>query len=229
MGSPEGSEQAVRKYFHEELDELEEDILRMGELVIAAVKKSVKAISEVDASAADEVINGDDAIDSINLRTEEMCMHMLARQQPVAIDLRTIYSMLVIANHLERCGDLAVNIAKIAMRKRAPSILRVAEEKSLQLLGEMGDRSCDIVSESIKAFAGRDLGLAERLNKQDDPIDKLYKQFLKELRNCHEEEEDLIDSVISLILASRYLERIADHAVDIGERVTYMVTGQYRH
>lgn len=215
----------MRKYFHEELEELNEDIVKMGNMVADAVKKSVKAISQVDTTIAEEVIEGDDQIDALNLMVEEMSMHMLARQQPVAKDLRTIYSILLITGHLERSADLAVNIAKIAIRKRAPSILRVAEENAIKILIEIGDRSCDLLVDSIKAFAERDLTLAEKLKKKDDPIDLLYKQFLKELKNCHEGDEDLIDSVISLILASRYLERIADHAVDIGERVIYMVTG----
>lgn len=218
----------MRKYFHEELHDLEDNIIQMGAMAVEAVRNSVKAIAELDIAAAQLVIDNDDKIDAINLQTEEACMQMLARQQPVAKDLRTIYGVLVITNQLERTGDLAVNIAKIALRKRASSILKVAEENSLKILAEIGERSCEIVSDSIKAFATRDLELAEKLRKKDEPIDQLYKSFLKELRNCHEGEEDLIESVISLILASRYLERIADHAVNIGERVSYMITGHQR-
>lgn len=213
-----------RKTFHEELKELRNEILRMGEFVIASVKNAVKALVEGDLELADEVIKDDDVVDNYNLEIEESAMSMLARQAPVARDLRLINAVLFITVHLERIGDLALNIAEVAKRIRELT----AEEKTLaELFLKMGSLSCDLVSKSLEAFEKRDVALAEKIKTLDEPIDQLYKQFLKELRKCREE-EDYLDRFTQLILASRYLERVADHAVDIAERIAFLVTGDWR-
>lgn len=213
-----------RKTFHEELKELRNEILRMGEFVIASVKNAVKALVEGDLELADEVIKDDDVVDNYNLEIEESAMSMLARQAPVARDLRLIHAVLFITVHLERIGDLALNVAEVAKRIRELT----AEEKTVaELFLKMGSLSCDLVSKSLEAFEKRDVALAEKIKTLDEPIDQLYKQFLKELRKCREE-EDYLDRFTQLILASRYLERVADHAVDIAERIAFLVTGDWR-
>jgi len=212
----------MRKTFHEELDELQDEILVMGNLVIRNVTDAVDSLISRKIELAEEVIRRDDEVDNMNLSIEEKGMSMLALQQPVARDLRLIYSVLLITVYLERIGDLALNIATVAKRTGGTT----EEEKSLvPLFAKMGDLSCQLVSKSLEAFRKRDIALAEELSTLDEPIDQLYKQFLKELRKV-KEEEDYMERFTQLILASRYLERVADNAVNIGERVTYIVTGE---
>ncbi len=214
----------MRKSFHEMLDELQDEVLKMGDLVVENVTNAVTSLVEGDLTLAEVVINKDDQVDSINLSIEEKGMSMLARQQPVARDLRLIYAVLIIAVYLERIGDLALNIATIAKRTEGLT----EEEKSLaELFSKMGELSCQLVRSSLEAFRKTDITLAEELSSLDEPIDELYKQFLKELRKAREE-EDYIERFTQLILASRYLERVADNAVNIGERVTYIVTGEFK-
>lgn len=212
----------MRKTFHEELDELEEEILQMGSLVVKNVTDAVDSLIHGKMDLAEEVISRDDEVDRMNLSTEEKAMSMLARQQPVARDLRLIHAVLLITVYLERIGDLALNVATVAKRTSGTT----EEEQALvPLFSKMGELSCQLVSKSLEAFRKRDIALAEELQTLDEPIDQLYKQFLKELRKVREE-EDYIERFTQLILASRYLERVADNAVNIGERVTYIVTGE---
>ncbi|MBI4744384.1 MAG: phosphate signaling complex protein PhoU [Actinobacteria bacterium] len=213
----------MRKTFHEELKELQAEILRMGDLAVSAVTKSIKSLIEGNIELADEVIIGDDEVDKLNLDIEEASMHILARQQPVAKDLRLIHAVLLITVHLERIGDYALNIAKITKR-----LNRQIEEKTLlDLISEMGSLSCSLVNKSLQAFDEKDAELATSLSLLDEPIDHLYKRFLKELKKSRDD-EDFMGEATELILASRYLERVADHAVDIGERVTFLVTGEFK-
>lgn len=213
----------MRKTFHDELKDLQAEILRMGDLVVTAVTKSIKSLIEGDIELADEVIIGDDEVDKLNLGIEEASMYILARQQPVAKDLRLIHAVLLITVHLERIGDYALNIAKITKRLNK----KIEEKTLLDLISEMGSLSCDLVSKSLQAFDKRDAELATNLSLMDEPIDHLYKRFLKELKKGRDD-EDFIGEATELILASRYLERVADHAVDIGERITFLVTGELK-
>lgn len=213
-----------RKTFHEELKELKKEIMRMGEFVVNSVDRAVKSLIEGNLALADEVIRDDDVVDRFNLEIEEKAMSMLARQAPVARDLRLIHAVLFITVHLERIGDLALNIAEVGKRLKHPT----PEEKGLvELFSKMGSLGCELVSKSLEAFNKRDIELAEKVKTLDEPIDHLYKQFLKELRKC-KEEEHYVERFAQLILASRYLERVADHAVDIAERITFLVTGDWR-
>ncbi len=178
----------MRKTFHDELKDLQAEILRMGDLVVIAVTKSIKSLIEGDIELADEVIVGDDDVDKLNLGIEEASMYVLARQQPVAKDLRLIHAVLLITVHLERIGDYALNIAKITKR-----LNRKIEEKTfLDLISEMGSLSCDLVNKSLQAFDKRDAELATNLSLMDEPIDHLYKRFLKELKKGRDDDEDFI-------------------------------------
>ena len=213
----------MRKTFHDELKDLQQQVLKMGKLVEKTIKDSVKALVEDNTSLADKVIKGDDKIDDLALSIEEQALAIQARQSPVAKDLRLIYSVLFIAIHLERMGDLALNIAK--------GVKRTSDEpkvKSLvDLLLKMGILTSKVVGESLKAFMLKDCKLARKLPVMDEPIDALFKDFLKELSHLSAKGKSL-DWASNMVLASRYLERIADHAVDIGERVCYLVTGEMK-
>ena len=210
----------MRKTFQEELNSLRAEIRRMGELVEQAIDNAVKSLVNGDVALAAKVIAGDDAIDAINLGIEEQSMYVIARQCPVAGDLRLIHSILFISVHLERMGDLALNMAKTTRRTQ--------EEESLPgllaLISEMGEQTKKVVRTSLEAFDQNDVELARTLPELDDPIDSLFKQFFKELAGAAVK-KGAFEWASNMVLASRYLERIADHAVDIGERVTYLVTG----
>lgn len=209
----------TRKTFHEELSDLEATTAQMGELALASIKGAVKAITECDMKSADETIERDYKIDDLYHQIEEHSLAIVARQAPVASDLRLCFSVVFIAVHLERMADLAVNIAKGA--KRACPMEGVAP--LIKLVADMGSQTANLVEASLTAFRTRDVELAAKLPDMDEPIDKMFKNYFKELAK-HPDEESL-EWISTIILAGRYLERIADHAVDIGERVSYLVTG----
>ena len=211
---------SMRKTFHEELDTLRKEILRMGDLVDEAISNSVRSLIDGDIDLAAKVIQGDDAIDEINLAIEEQSMYVIARQCPVAGDLRLIHSMLFISIHLERMGDLALNVAKTTRRTQDEESI----PSLLDLIADMGEKTQGVVRTSLKAFNENDIDLARTLPEMDDPIDQLFKEFFKELARAAAKKGSF-EWASNMVLASRYLERIADHGVDIGERVTYLVTG----
>ena len=211
----------MRQIFHEELKDLKGEVLIIGHLVEQSIERAVEALVTNDLALADEVITGDDEIDKRALGAEEQCMSVVATQSPVARDLRLIFSLLFISIHLERMGDLAQNIAEMTKRLTKED----SQPELLALISEMGRQVQGIVHTGLKAFAEKDLELARVLPRLDEPIDALFKRFLKELAKVSDIEH-YFEWASNMVLASRYLERIADHAVDIGERVSYLVTGR---
>jgi phosphate transport system protein len=210
----------MRKTFYKELKELKSDILMMGSQVEDCVNKAVRSLATFDIDLAEEVIENDREIDSLNHLIEEKGTQLIATQCPVAKDLRFIHSIVYIAIHLERAGDLATNVAKMTKKiKDAPvSDLLTGVE-------EMGMQASKIIHLSMEAFANGDTKLARKLPLLDEPIDNNFKLFIKSLVKFAGEEK-LIDAASNIILVARYLERIGDHGVDIGERVFYMITGR---
>ena len=167
------------------------------------------------------MIAGDDEIDRRTLAIEEHSLEVMATQFPVARDLRLIHSLTYIAMHMERMGDLDVNLAKAARRtasRKGPQTLY----DLIQAQGNLVYRVLEAMMDSLDRY---DLELARKLPELDEPIDHLFKQFFRELARLTDEDE--IEWASSMVLASRYLERIADNAVDIGERITYLVTGDF--
>ncbi len=211
----------MRQTFHEELKDLKDEVLIVGHLVEQAIEHAVEALVTNDPALADEVIIGDNEIDRRALAMEEQCMSVVATQSPVARDLRLIFSFLFISIHLERMGDLSQNIAEMAKRLSKED----SQPELLALISEMGRQVRGIVHTGLKAFAEKDLELARVLPRIDEPIDALFKRFFKELAKVSDIEH-YFEWASNMVLASRYLERIADHAVDIGERVSYLVTGK---
>ncbi|TET53186.1 MAG: phosphate signaling complex protein PhoU [Actinobacteria bacterium] len=211
----------MRKIFHDELKLVKKDILKMGVLVEQRIHNAINALVNDDLASAEEVVKGDDDIDKFYIDLEANSMRLLATQSPVAKDLRFIYSVLFVTIHLERMGDLASNIASMVSKASGGPRL----ENMLGIIQEMGVLSSKIVHSSLEAFDKKDLELAKRLPEMDEPIDNLFKLFFKELVNQAGNEET-VDAASNMVLAARYVERIADHAVDIGERVNFLVTGQ---
>lgn len=211
----------MREGFRKELKDLKAEVVGIGRSVIDITKVATKSLVEGDVDLAAEVIAGDDALDVRCLGIEEHSLEIIATQFPVARDLRLLHSLAYISMHFERMGDLAVNISKAARRtasRRGPQTL-------YDLIQAQGNLVHRVLEAMLEALETNDLELAHKLQALDEPIDHLFKQFFRELARLQEEED--IEWASSMVLASRYLERIADHAVDIGERITYMVTGEF--
>ncbi|MFA6000589.1 MAG: phosphate signaling complex protein PhoU [Thermoleophilia bacterium] len=214
----------TRQSFHEGLKQLNEEILREASLVVEAVDLSTQALLKSDRSLANSVIAGDDDINELTLKIEGDCLALQAQQQPVARDLRLLHTCLLVSLHLERVGDLAVNIAKIAKRLERTE----AAEPYLELLRKMSAQALEVLRQGIKAFADRDARLANSLAEIDEPIDEMYKEILTRLLHPKGEEEAAASTewATHIALASRYVERIADQVVDMGARIDFLVTGK---
>ena len=211
----------MREGFRSELKELKAEVVSIGRRCVEQTERGVTALIEGDLELAEKVIAEDDEIDRRTLAIEEHALEVMATQFPVARDLRLLHSLTYIAWHLERMGDLAVNIAKAARRtagRRGPQTL-------YDLIQAQGNLVHRVVDACLEALESNDLDLARKLPDLDEPIDHLYKQFFRELARLQDEED--IEWASSMVLASRYLERIADNAVDIGERTQYMLTGTF--
>lgn len=213
----------VRKHFHEELDALELDVLAMGDLAERAVGRAMEVIESRDLDLARTVILEDDTIDERYLSIQRRILELLALQTPVAIDLRLISAMLHINLHLERVGDMGVNIAKIA---------RVTEglptnDTILAHLREMSDVVRPMLRTSMTAFARRDLALAITLTDMDEPVDRLNRGMYAEVAACAHDPA-LLEWAVRMMVVSRQLERTGDHAVDIAEQVAFLMTGEFR-
>lgn len=212
----------MRKTFHQELKELKNDILKMGSQVENSVNKAVRSLVTADKELANEVIKNDKVIDNFNISLEEEATKLIATQCPVARDLRFIHSILYIAIHLERAGDLATNVAKMSKKISDVQVNDLTEN-----IEEMGAQASKIIHLSMEAFATGNIKLAHKLPELDEPIDESFKSFFKSLVRFSGDEK-LIDAASNIILVSRYLERIGDHAVDIGQRVSYLITGELK-
>lgn len=213
----------ARPAFHEELERMELELLTLGELAGTAVRRSVDAVIQHDDAFADAVIVADDEIDQIYLSLDHGMLSLLALQAPVAADLRMVSVIMHSSLHLERVGDQAVNIAKIYLvTKDLPSTATIVQQ-----IGEMGDIVVEMVRTAMDALRRRDLELCMKLPKMDDPVDRLN-------RNMHFEVAKLADDARALDwgmhmnLAARALERVGDNAVDIGEQVAFLLTGEFR-
>ncbi len=212
----------MRKSFNEELKKLKNEMLKMGSMVEEAIRKSIKALEEQDLNLAEQVLNDDDQIDKYEVKLEEMCTKLIALQQPVAGDLRTIIVISKLATDLERIGDHACNIAE--------KVFQIGREDFIKPLIDI-PRMTEIVTtrlhKSLDAFVKQDLKLAAQVAKEDEKVDMLDEQILRELLTFMMADPSTIKQAISLIFVSRFLERIGDHSTNICERVMYMKTGEW--
>lgn len=212
----------MRKSLDENIEKLKNEMLLMGSQVEEAIEKSIKALKNQDLELAKEVMGSDDKIDNYELELEEMCTRLIATQQPVAGDLRTIIVISKLATDLERIGDHASNIAKM--------VLNIGREPLIKPLIDI-PRMTDIVTrrlkQSLKAFVELDVELADQIAREDEEVDVLDEQILRELLTFMLEDPKTIKQATSLIFISRFLERIGDHATNVCERVIYMATGDW--
>jgi phosphate transport system protein len=211
----------MREGFRQELKDLKSEVVEIGRRCVEMTEMAVRSLVEGDVDLAADVIAIDDEIDERTLAIEEHSLEVMATQFPVARDLRLLHSLTYVAWHLERMADLAVNIAKAARRtadRKGPQTL-------YDLIQAQGNLVHRVLDATLEALQGNDLELAGKLPQLDEPIDHLFKQFFRELARLTDEDD--IEWASSMVLAARYLERIADNAVDIGERIHYMLTGTF--
>ena len=198
-------------------------LLELGELAAASVQNAVEAVIQHDDAGAQRVIAGDDEIDQIYLELDRRMLSLLALQAPVAADLRLISVVIHSSLHLERVGDQAVNVAKMQQVTRDLP----ANETILQQIGEMGHIVVEMVRVAMDALRRRDLELSLRLPKMDDPVDRLNRNMHFEVAKLADEPRAL-EWGMHMNLAARALERVGDNAVDIGEQVAFLVSGEFR-
>jgi phosphate transport system protein len=213
----------LRTRFHQELDALEAEVAETGILAAEAVRQAVDGLVRRDDGLAARVIAQDDAIDERYLDIERRILDLLARQTPVASDLRLVSVLLHINMHLERVGDMAVNVAKIAQL----TATLPAHPSILVRLQEMGDVVVRMVKTAIDAFSRRDLELCQKLPLMDDPVDDLNRGMYRQVVELAGDPAAL-EWGIRMNVVARQLERVGDHAVDIGEQVAFLLTGQFR-
>jgi len=211
----------MRSQFENQLKNLNVKLLKMGEMVQDIIEVSVQALAKQDLETAKMVYKMDDKIDELELEIENDCMKLLALQNPLARDLRVIGTIMKIITDLERMGDHAVNIAKVTLKIGNEPLI-----KPLIDIPMMAKLSEAMVSKSLDAFMKKDIKLAEEVAHDDEEVDEIYEDIYTELIDMMIQNPEIINQATNLLFIGRYLERIADHATNIGERVIYMVTGQ---
>jgi phosphate transport system protein len=214
----------VRASFHLELELLESALQEEGALVLRVLRSALNALARGDGELADEVIRFDDEIDTRYLQIEEGVQSLLARQTPVASDLRLVLAVLRVNLHLERMADYCVTVAKLT---KLMGGLEVSDARILRSLEDMGQRAEQMIRVALDAFADRDAEKAKSLQELDELIDRANRRATEDvlsLGNSPEERE----YGLRMLVVSRCVERIGDHAVDIGEQVGYLVTGDLR-
>jgi phosphate transport system protein len=212
----------VRHRFHEELRDLEDAVQRTGAEAHDLFEKALQALASGDPAICDDVIRGDDVVDKLYLDVERRILNLFALQTPVASDLRLLTALLHVNLHLERIADQAVNLAKIAKL-----IVGLPQSpRMLQHLEEMGATAVRMVAVAMDALARRDLDLARQLPRMDEPVDRLNRGMLEEVLEAAGDRR-MLEWGIRMHLVSRQIERVGDNAVDIGEQVAFLVTGEF--
>jgi phosphate transport system protein len=211
----------MQRHFHEELEALKQTLLAMGGLVEDQIRRVMKALLERDDVMAQEVVERDRQVNTYDVEVDEQCVSLLALYQPAAGDLRFITTAMKIVTDLERIGDQAVNIAQ-----RVLELNREPQLKPYIDLPRMAEQAQRMVKESLDAFVARDTALARQVCGEDSEVDLLKEQIFRELLTFMMEDPRTIPRAIRLILISRFMERVADHATNIAEMVVYLVEGK---
>lgn len=211
----------MSEHFHSELDKLREKFLKQGEHVEQTIEKALQALLRRDEELAQEVIDSDYQIDQREIEIEEDCMKLLALYQPIASDLRFIISAIKINNDLERIADLSTNICERVI------VLSSHEELDIhERFREMTDRVEQMVRKSLKSLVETDSDMAREVREEDDHVDSMHAETFEILADQIRGNPNITDVAIQHLSASRYLERIADHATNIAEDVIYMMEGE---
>jgi phosphate transport system protein len=214
----------MRITFTEELSQLESSLQEEGDLVLRALRSSLNALARGDEELADEVIRFDDEVDQRYVAIEEGVQSLLARQTPVAVDLRLVLAVLRVNPHLERMADYCVTVAKLT---KLMGDLNVTGDAIAQSIEEMGQRAEQMIRVAMDSFAARDADKAQTLVELDELIDRANRNATEDVLSLGDTPEER-EYGLRMLVVSRCVERIGDHAVDIGEQVAYLVTGEFR-
>jgi phosphate transport system protein len=199
-------------------------MIEMGALIERSITLAIKALIEQDVELAELIVSYDDEIDQKEREIESMCLKLLMQQQPVARDLRLISAALKMITDMERIGDQATDISQITIYlSKEPYI------KKLVHLPQMAEATIKMVTDSINAFVNKDLELAKSIHDQDDVVDDLFRTIKSELIDLIHENISNGQQALDLLMIAKYFERIGDHAVNIGEWVTFSLTGQHKN
>jgi phosphate transport system protein len=211
----------TRTAFHKRLREIQDDVLAMGSMVSKATLRSIEALKNRDLDLAQQIIADDKKVNRKRFEIEEKCIELIATQQPMASDLRIIVAVLNIITEMERIGDHAEGIAKIA--------IMIGDEPPLKPLIDiprMAEQTVDMLRRSLDAFVSRDAEAARKISAEDDIVDQLYDQVFRELLTFMAEEPRTITRATRLMWVAHNLERSADRVTNICERVVFVVTGK---
>ena len=214
----------MTKHFERQIDKLKTMLLRLGGCVEDALERAIQSIEQKHAGIAQQVIDGDRRIDMMEVDLEEECLHTLALYQPVAADLRFVVSVVKINSDLERIADLATNLAEQAL-------IMINEPADVAMPFDLVEESVWVrrmVKQSLDCLVNNDLELADVVRESDNHVDELHRETYRRLKRAIREHPDCADRLIPYLSISRYLERIADHAVNIVEDVLYMALGEIR-
>jgi phosphate transport system protein len=214
----------MRISFTEELAQLEASLQEEGDLVLRALRSSLNALARGDEELADEVISFDDEVDRRYVEIETGVQSLLARQTPVASDLRLVLAILRVNLHLERMADYCVTVAKLTKLMGDLGVDDVAISRSIE---DMGQRAEQMIRVAMDAFAARDAAKAESLVELDELIDRANRNATEDVLSLGDSPQER-EYGLRMLVVSRCVERIGDHAVDIGEQVAYLVTGEFR-
>lgn len=214
----------MRATFHEELAQLEASLQEEGDLVLRVLRSALNALARGDDELANEVIGFDDEIDRRYLLIETGVQSLLARQTPVASDLRLVLAVLRVNLHLERMADYCVTVAKLT---KLMGNLHVTDDRIMRSLEDMGQRAEQMIRVALDSFADRDAEKAKSLNDLDELIDRANRHAIEDVLSLGDSLEER-EYGLRMLVVSRCVERIGDHAVDIGEQVGYLVTGEFR-
>ncbi|MFS0775962.1 phosphate signaling complex protein PhoU [Neobacillus sp. 3P2-tot-E-2] len=212
---------STRSKFDSKLADLKEKLLEMESLAETAVRDSLSALINHDIEKANTVIDGDDKIDALEHEIHDRALLLIARESPVAKDLRTLNVALKVSSEVERMADMAVNIAK--------ATLHIGNEKHFKEIldiPKMMDLALEMVSMSVKAYIDEDVMLAQRCAEKDDEVDKMFGILVHELISMVPDNPNATNQIIQLSFVCRFIERIADHSTNIAENVIYLVTGK---
>src|SRR6266404_3613752 len=208
----------IVRHFQEELDQLKRRLLEMGGLAEEHVRLAIKGLVDRDQALTDRVLGGDEPVNALHIEIDNRCFTLLALHQPMASDLRTIVSAVKINTDLERVGDLAINIAEAAQQYAShPPVKKLIDIPRMAAIAQR------MLRDALDAFVRRDTTLAQRVLDEDDALDDLKTQIFRELLTYMLQDPATIEPALDLILISRHLERIGDHATNVAEDVIFMV------
>jgi phosphate transport system protein len=211
----------MRDLYHEELDSIGATLIEMTGLVAAALNQATEALLNADLQLAEKVISGDEQVDALRTDLDARALDLLARQQPVAGDLRTIVTSLRMSSDLERMGDLAKHIGKVARLRYPESAVPADLHESIREMGRLG---VGLATKTGAIIDGQDVEAARELDEEDDAVDQLHRELFASL--LREGNEYPVETAIDVTLIGRYYERFADHAVSVARRIVFLVTGE---